>query len=289
MMYTCDGDVGTQMVYDSADCSGTGTSITLDGIFENIVCGGEACDYGVYREYTKDDNGDCSDMYYEEQAVFTDRCLGIFTSSLIFTCTASSGTETNYSAVDCTGESTFKSTDDADACASLIMCSTDTDTDTDTDPDTDTDTDTDPDTDTDTDPDTSDPDTDTDTDEVATACKAAYVGDVPTYPLDVCYNSVVSSTSSMSYMLSCDDNDVVNQMVYNTADCSGDATTTATTYDGSMCDESACSYATYTVETGEAGSCDGTDYVTTDYVVDVCYSVGSGSAMLMCDSDGISA
>merc|ERR1719391_1114638 len=115
-MFTCDGDVGTRMVYDGADCSGTGTSMPPDGVFMSIVCGGEACDYGVYREYTKDDNGDCSDMY-EEMAVFTDRCLGITdpfsgaTESRFLTCTASSGTETNYSTVDCTGESMSMSTD----------------------------------------------------------------------------------------------------------------------------------------------------------------------------------
>jgi len=121
----------------------------------------------------------------------------------------------------------------------------------------------------------------------AQSCAAYFFGDTPTGPLDTCTVTGTSGTY-VSYMTSCNSEDVPVTYTYSGDSCSGDAVSEVTlSLYTAMCDEDACSVAISQLNTADAdGSCDDdTTYVQTAYVLDLCYENGSGSAVTRCDED----
>jgi len=121
-MFTCTEDVGSQTMYTEPDCSGTGTAVDLTWYPYSFTCDGQECDYVVGRAYNEDGNGGCSEDY-EESALFTDSCIDIGDgTSYEVTCSGSTGSTTNYTSSDCTGDVSVTSSSDDDDCGSVIMC-----------------------------------------------------------------------------------------------------------------------------------------------------------------------
>merc|ERR1712013_862747 len=123
MKYSCNNNVGAIMTYSGADCSGTGESRAPDGVLETIVCAGSDCSYAVSKEYEDGAaEGECGEAY-EENAIFTDRCVAIvgFGTLEIYyaTCSGTSGSLMTYSSADCSGTPTETQDIGEDACSSV--------------------------------------------------------------------------------------------------------------------------------------------------------------------------